>query len=281
MLQFLLVAFASVVTNAQTTEKSLADHLFEGRTWRNENWDAVVNTFGLVNFKWTTTLPTNTVINETAYLAESKNALLMKSRDRDLRGDGYDKSTSLIDFDTGMIAFRTKFPTTNTLVASNGMSRRERRRKLRKLLAGKEQACFIINTSVTLAEVKEELQNRVNSSPVPTGTPKKFVAEEKNRVSSAELAKLNGKIAKFCSRAAPHNNNFRLVKDSTATTHADNLVVMGQFDSTQNATSIPYEIHVEQSIIDALQKLATTNTESPAAAGEAPVGVLPEAAEEV
>lgn len=50
------------------------------------------------------------------------------------------------------------------------------------------------------------------SSPVPTGTPKKFVAEEKNRVSSAELAKLNGKIAKFCSRAAPHNNNFRLVK---------------------------------------------------------------------
>lgn len=56
---------------------------------------------------------------------------------------------------------------------------------------------------------------------------------------------------------------------------------MGQFDSTQNATSIPYEIHVEQSIIDALQKLATTNTESPAAAGEAPVGVLPEAAEEV
>lgn len=56
---------------------------------------------------------------------------------------------------------------------------------------------------------------------------------------------------------------------------------MGQFDSTKNATSIPYEIHVEQSIIDALQKLATTNTESPAAAGEAPVGVLPEAAEEV
>lgn len=54
----------------------------------------------LVNFKWTTTLPTNTVINETAYLAESKNALLMKSRDRDLSGEGYDKSTSLIDFDT-------------------------------------------------------------------------------------------------------------------------------------------------------------------------------------
>lgn len=44
---------------------------------------------------------------------------------------------------------------------------------------------------------------------------------------------------------------------------------MGQFDSTQNATSIPYEIHVEQSIIDALQKTTTANTESPAA-GEAP-----------
>lgn len=43
---------------------------------------------------------------------------------------------------------------------------------------------------------------------------------------------------------------------------------MGQFDSTQNATSIPYEIHVEQSIIDALQKLTTPTTESPAA-GEA------------
>lgn len=61
-----------------------------------------------------------------------------------------------------MIAFRAKFPTTNTLVASNGMSRRERRRKLRKLLAGKEQACFIVNTNITLAEAKEELQNRVN-----------------------------------------------------------------------------------------------------------------------
>lgn len=47
MLQFLLVALASVATNAQTAEKSLADHLFEGRTWRNENWDAVVNTFGV------------------------------------------------------------------------------------------------------------------------------------------------------------------------------------------------------------------------------------------
>lgn len=54
----------------------------------------------LVNFKWTTTLPTNTVINETAYLAESKNVLLMKSRDKDLREEGFDKSTSLIDFDT-------------------------------------------------------------------------------------------------------------------------------------------------------------------------------------
>lgn len=47
MLQFLLVALASVATNAQTAEKTLADHLFEGKTWRNENWDAVVNRFGV------------------------------------------------------------------------------------------------------------------------------------------------------------------------------------------------------------------------------------------
>ena len=59
--------------------------------------------FQLVSYKWTTTLPTNTVVNETAYLAESKNVLLMKSRDRDLKDQGYDKSTTLVDF--GSVGF--------------------------------------------------------------------------------------------------------------------------------------------------------------------------------
>ena len=48
-------------------------------------------------------MPTNTVVNETAYLAESKNVLLMKSRDRDLKDQGYDKSTTLVDF--GSVGF--------------------------------------------------------------------------------------------------------------------------------------------------------------------------------
>ncbi|XP_056008655.1 uncharacterized protein LOC125664088 isoform X2 [Ostrea edulis] len=143
----------------------------------------------------------------------------MKSRDRDLKTEGFDKSTTMIDFDSGMVAFRTKFPTTSDLPgptltpeAAEGMTRRERRRKLKNFFAGRDQACFITTTSVTLADAKTELQSRVSNSPVSTGTPVKFVAEEMNRLSAAELSKLNAKIARFCTKASKHNNHFRLVK---------------------------------------------------------------------
>jgi hypothetical protein len=52
----------------------------------------------------------------------------------------------------------------------------------------------------------------VQNSPVSTGTPVKFIAEENNRLSSGDLANLGSKISKFCTMAAKHNNHFRLVK---------------------------------------------------------------------
>ncbi|XP_062589840.1 uncharacterized protein LOC134251437 [Saccostrea cucullata] len=266
-LRFLLpLAVFVVTTNAQAEpgEPTLLQKLYEARSFRR-NWQEVSEAFGLTPYKWVTTLPTNTMVNETAYLAGSKNILLMKSRDRDLKNEGFDKSTTLIDFETGMVAFRTKFPTTGELPASiqgageqAEMTRRERRRKLRQFFAGRDKACFITNTGVTLADAKMELQNRVLNSPVSTGTPKRFVADEMNRISTAELAKLNHKIAKFCTKAGQHSNNFRLVADSTATTHKDSLVVMGQFDNTQRTMSVPYEIHIEQSIINGIQTPLTT-----------------------
>ncbi|XP_061188829.1 uncharacterized protein LOC133197005 [Saccostrea echinata] len=273
-LQFLLsLAVFLVATNAQpeavAENNQLLHDLYEARTFRR-NWQEVTEAFGLKPYKWTTTLPTNTLVNETAYLAESKNILLMKSRDRDLKNEGFDKSTTLIDFETGMIAFRTKFPTTNEIpaaIAGAGepaeMTRRERRRKLRQFFAGRENACFITNTGVTLADAKRELQNRVTNSPVSTGTAKRFVAEEMNRISTAELTKLNHKIAKFCTKPGKHGNHFRLVADSMATTHKDNLVVMGQFDTTQRTKSVPYEIHIEQSIIDRIQTPLSGTTPEP------------------
>jgi hypothetical protein len=56
--------------------------------------------FQLVEYEWTTRLPTNTVVNETAYLVGMKNVLLMTSRDGNLKTEGFDKSTTMIDFDT-------------------------------------------------------------------------------------------------------------------------------------------------------------------------------------
>nr|XP_022338212.1 uncharacterized protein LOC111133819 [Crassostrea virginica] len=274
MIALLLVLLAVVATNAQTAEQAepantLDDQLLEAKTWRKDKWQTVSDAFGLVSYKWTTTLPTNTVVNETAYLAESKNVLLMKSRDRDLKDQGYDKSTTLVDFGSGMVAFRTKFPATSELPAeaanTEGLPRRERRKRLRKFFAGRDEACFFTDTTVTLAQVKAELQNRVANSPVQTGTTRRFVAEEKNRLTTAELTKLNSKIARFCSKAAKHDNNFRLVEDSTATTHPDSLVVMGQFDPASSSTSIPFEIRVEQSVIDAVQKQPATTESTPAA----------------
>jgi hypothetical protein len=49
-----------------------------------------------------------------------------------------------------------------------------------------------------------------------------------------------------------------LSTDSTVTTHADSIMVMGQIDNTQPMKSIPYEIHIEQSIIDGLRTQVST-----------------------
>jgi hypothetical protein len=59
----------------------------------------------------------------------------------------------------------------------------------------------------------------LQKSPVSTGTPVKFIAEEHNRLSVADLTKLNTKIAKFCTRDVNHNNYFRLVKGESSTMH--------------------------------------------------------------
>lgn len=65
----------------------------------------------------------------------------------------------------GMVAFRTKFPATSELPAeaanTEGLPRRERRKRLRKFFAGRDEACFFTDTTVTLAQVKAELQSRV------------------------------------------------------------------------------------------------------------------------
>lgn len=65
----------------------------------------------------------------------------------------------------GMVAFRTKFPATSELPAeaanTEGLPRRERRKRLRKFFAGRDEACFFTDTTVTLAQAKTELQNRV------------------------------------------------------------------------------------------------------------------------
>jgi hypothetical protein len=52
----------------------------------------------------------------------------------------------------------------------------------------------------------------LQNSPVSTGTPVKFIAEEQNRLSASDLANLSSKISRFCTKAAKHNNHFRLVE---------------------------------------------------------------------
>jgi hypothetical protein len=61
----------------------------------------------LEKYEWTTNISANTEVNETAYLAGTKNVLLMKSRDKDLKDEGFDKSTTMIDFDSVKIHFET------------------------------------------------------------------------------------------------------------------------------------------------------------------------------
>ncbi|XP_062589802.1 uncharacterized protein LOC134251409 [Saccostrea cucullata] len=247
---FLLLAVTLVTTNAQTQPDPKVIEMLEQRSWRKYKQEV-----GLVAFKWTTDV-SGQLVNETAWLSERNNIVAMKSRDRDVRKKGFERVDTMIDLATGEMAIRLKVPTSVTALPASmvdpQMTRREKRQKLRDLVKGRDRMCFIhTDPRLNLAAVKGELQKRVAGGSVQMGLPQNFIVKEQNRILTQNLK--SPLVTSFCLKSAEHNNNFRLEKGAPAATLASaykEIKLMGQIDTAQAGTSIPYNVHIEQKIMD-------------------------------
>ncbi|XP_062589815.1 uncharacterized protein LOC134251424 [Saccostrea cucullata] len=247
---FLLLAVTLVTTNAQTQRDPKAIDMLKERNWKQFTQDV-----GLVAYTWTANV-TGQLYNESAWLSERNNIVAMKSRDRDIRKKGYEIVDSVIDLLTGEMAVRIRVPTSITVLPASmvdpQMTRREKRKKLRDLVKDRDRMCFIhTDPRLNRAAVKGELQKRVTGGSVQMGLPQNFIAKEQNRILTQNLK--SPLVTSFCTRSAEHNNNFRLEKGAPVTTPTSTyqeVKFMGQIDTAQARASVPYTIHIEQTVMD-------------------------------